>query len=189
MNSGVIHIGLDMDGVLIDHAAQKQTLARTAGYTLSLKQTGSAHLVKLMPNPEYRLLQAKLYDDPDISLRSPLMPGVHELLSGFRRRNVRYTLVSRRRRPDWAAHILRHHKLWPDFFTEENAFFVTRPEEKNHVALRVGITHYLDDEVKILRILEDVPHKFLMDPYGMYAPTAWYAVMRSLPEFLRLIAS
>lgn len=182
-----IHIGLDLDGVLIDHTAQKILLARELGVNIRPAQTNTAVLSGLMDHDKYVQLQDRLYNDPVVSLRSPLMEGASDMLSTLARQGIRFTLVSRRRKPDWAKHILEHHGLRPGFLYDDNTYFVGRPEEKNHVALRLGITHYLDDEIKVLKHLEDVPNKFLMDPHGVYAPTHWFGVVRSLPEFLKRV--
>lgn len=185
--TGDIHIGLDLDGVLIDHAAQKVLLARQLGVSIRPEQTNPDILRDIMKRADYIRLQDRLNEDPVVSLQSPLMPGALPLLSALADRGIPFTLVSRRRNPQWAKKILEHHGMRPAYLHDGNTYFVGKPEEKNHVALRKGITHYLDDQIRVLKHLEDVPNKFLMDPHGIWAPTHWFGVVHSLPDFLRRI--
>lgn len=190
MQSDAIHIGFDLDGVLIDHTRVKVDLAAQQGITVPLKRTNTAFLRNYFPSEkDYRAYQAMLYEDPVVSLRSALMPGALETLRGLTEAGIRFTLVSRRREPRWAKKVLEHHGLRPRFFDDENTYFVQKPEEKNHVALRTGITHYIDDEPRVLRCLLDVPNRFLLDPYGAFPASDDYAIVRSHPEFIAYVTS
>jgi phosphoglycolate phosphatase-like HAD superfamily hydrolase len=184
MKSEAIHIGFDLDGVLIDHSKVKVDLAAQIGVAVPPMRTNAAFFADYFQKPAYRELQDRLYSDPIISLRAPLMAGALGTLDGLQEAGVRFTLVSRRREPIWAKRVLKHHGLWPTYFAEANTFFVLKPEEKNQVALRVGITHYIDDEVRILKHLLDVPNHFLMDPYSVFPPSDEYTTVRSHREFL-----
>ena len=74
--------------------------------------------------------------------------------------------------------------LWPKYFNESNAFFVVEPIEKNIKAKELGITHYVDDETKILNVLEDVPNKFLFDHMNVF-PEGNYAKVTSHEELAK----
>ena len=116
-----------------------------------------------MPLEFVRKLQFMLYENPDTALMSPLMSGAHEALSKMQKLNVPYFLISRRRKPELAIKLLEMHGLWPLYFSERNSFFVREPEDKNVKAKELGVTHYVDDEIKVLEKLADVRYKFLFD--------------------------
>ena len=188
MKSDAIHIGFDLDGVLIDHAQVKVDLAAQAGVLVPIERTAAAFLKTHFSDVEdYRALQKRLYDDPVISLRSPVMEGARATLAAVRNAGMRYTLVSRRADDDGAMRLLEHHLLRPRYFDDDNTYFVREKADKNHIARKVGITHYIDDDVSVLEHLLDVPNRYLMDPYGQYASTGEYTVVRSHRQFLEAL--
>lgn len=156
-------IGLDLDGVIADHTMQKINLAKQLGVRLRPEETPSDIIKSVMPLEFVRKLQFMLYEDPDTALCSPLMDGAHEALSKIAQNNIPYFLISRRRRPELAIKLLEMHGLWPLYFKENNSFFVREPEDKNIKARELGVTHYVDDEIKVLEKLADVRYKFLFD--------------------------
>lgn len=185
MKSGDIHIGFDLDGVLIDHSQVKVDLASEFGVKVPQTRTNAAFLANHFKKlKKYYAFQERLYNDPVISLRAPLMRDAVSTLDALTSVGIAVTLVSRRREPQWAQKILEHHGLSPKYFDEANTYFVRKPEEKNHVALRTGITHFIDDEPRILRHLLDVPNHFLLDPYSVFPLSESYVMVRSHKEFL-----
>jgi len=184
--NGDMHIGLDLDGVLVDHTTWKQLLARKFGYELTAAQTASDAMRRAVPDEHRRAIQAMLYQDPVYALSPALMPGAHELLGAVRSRGIPFTLISRRRDHDLARLLLEKHGLRPGFFTEANTVFVSTIADKADACLRLGITHYLDDENDVLAALTSVPHRYLMDPHGTGPSWPWLRVS-TLPEFLAII--
>jgi len=185
MESDDIHIGFDLDGVLIDHSQVKVELAAQRGVRVPQARTNAVFFEKYFEKREtYLALQNELYSDPVVSLRSPLLSGATKTLDALSGAGISFTLVSRRRNSQWSQKVLEHHGLSPKYFDESNTYFVRKPEEKNHVAIRVGITHYIDDEPRILKHLLDVPNRFLMDPYGAFPPSEEYTSVRSHREFI-----
>ena len=156
-------IGLDLDGVIADHTMQKISLAKQLGFELKPEDTPSDIIKSAMPLEFVRKLQFMLYENPDTALCSPLMSGAGEALREMQKQNTSYFLISRRRRPELAIKLLEMHGLWPLYFSERNSFLVREPEDKNIKAKELGITHYVDDEIKILEKLADVRYKFLFD--------------------------
>jgi len=182
-----IHIGFDLDGVLVDHTLWKQILARKFGYTLTPAQTASDAMRTIVPVEHRREIQRLLYGDDVYALSPSLMPGASELLASLGERGVRCSLISRRRDADLALLLMEKHHLRPEFFTDANTVFVATPQDKADACARFGVTHYIDDEVGVLEALASVPHRYLMDPHGAALPSAHYHAVRSLEEFGRCI--
>ena len=60
------------------------------------------------------------------------------------------------------------------------------PEDKNTKAVELGVTHYFDDEPRVLEKLVDVKNKFLFDPIDALKNSG-YARVKSWKEIARLI--
>ena len=182
-------IGFDMDGVIIDHVPNKVKLAAEFGFNITKEQTPSEILRTIMPTPKYRELQNILYDHPEVGLSAFLMPGVKEVLAKIKDKKIPYFLISRRKNrenPSMAIKLLTRHGLWPEYFNEKNTYFVKEIEEKEFKAKELGITHYIDDERKVLTALVSVKHKFLFDYLGVF-PNSEYSRIASWEEISKLI--
>ena len=157
-----------MDGVIIDHSTRKIVLAKKMGFKIKRRETSSEIIKDLIPEPEYKNLQFMLYNDPKISLLSPLMPGVKPALYRLQKNGTPFFLISRRQEHGLSKKLLAKHGLWPRYFNKENTFFVKEVVDKEIMAKKLGITHYVDDEQKVLDALVSVKNKFLFDPLGAF---------------------
>lgn len=182
----VMIIGFDMDGVIINHVERKVYLAKKLGFKIKKEDTPSEVLKTKMPLPEYRRLQHLLYDNPRTCLSSSPMPGVEKILLAVKKKNLPLFLISRRKVDQTAIKLLRRHGLWPRYFNEQNTFFVKEVEDKNTKAKELGITHYIDDEQKVLNSLVDVKNKFLFDKLDIFKESK-YPRLKSWAEFSKLI--
>jgi len=176
-----ICVGLDMDGVIFDHSFEKIRLASFFGWTLDRNQTPSEIIKKVLPQDVLLGVQTRLYGSADIS--SQLIDGVIETLDIFKARNIPFVLISRRKIPSVAIELLARNGLWGKYFTHENTAFVERPEDKNIAAEPFFVTHYLDDEIKVLNALSSVPRKFLFDSLGVFPKNELYMKVGSWKEF------
>jgi len=185
-------IGLDMDGVIIDHTANKIAVAKRLGYELLEAQTPSDITAAFIPEPAYGRFQQIIYDDPVIALSPPPYPGVLEGLRAIKASGTPYFLISRRKNPPRAIELLKKRGLWPqfidedNFISEKNAFFVLKKKDKDDRAKALGVNVYIDDQPSVLAELASVPDKFLFDPLGVHAQGD-YTVVRSWPEFLSML--
>ncbi len=182
-------IGLDLDGVIIDHTRNKIKLAKAEGWTLHAKQTPGDILKAIIPHAILTGMQQKLYDLPAVALTASLMPGVPRVLDQIKKKRVPYYLISRRKIPEWATLLLKIYGLWPKYFDEYNTFFVNEPEDKNKQAVKLGVTHYVDDDISVLEKLTDVKNKILFDPHRAFRNTDWFvraASWQSLGKILKL---
>ena len=175
-------LGFDMDGVLVDHNPLKLKIVKNMGYKIKLADTPSEIIRRMLSPEDLKTMQIALYHDQKMSLGAELMPGLTGLLDKIRSKNTSYFLISRRSEPDIAVRLLRARGLWPKYFNEQNAFFVITPEDKNTKATELGVTHYVDDETKVLAVLTDVPNKFLFDHLKVFPEHDSYTKVASHQE-------
>lgn len=176
-------IGFDMDGVIVDNADAKIRIAKIHGFELKLHHTPSEIIKTILPQIILEKLQKTLYDSPKFAFSTPLMRGVRGILADFSKKRVPIFLISRRKIPEVAIKILKKHSLWPQYFNKNNSFFVLHPEDKNTRAAQLGITHYIDDEMKVLNVLSSVPNKFLFDQFNVFNKATSYTKIKSWSEF------
>lgn len=177
-------IGFDMDGVIIDHTEPRLRLAAVAGFKLTPAETNSALLRQHIPEELLRKIQHQIYDDPKLATRAPMMNGAMDGLEKVVASGVRFYLISRRQNTAVAIKLLKNHDLWPKVFNEANAFFVFDPIDKEIKAKELGVTHYVDDEVRILDVLASVPNKYLFDQHDALADRPDFSRIRSWEELL-----
>ena len=180
-------IGFDMDGVILDNADSKIRVAKKFNLIIKLGHTPSEILKTLMPRVVWEEFQDVLYDHPKFAFSTPLMRGTKNMLEEITKRNIKYFLISRRTIPDIAIKVLEKHGLWPKYFHKDNSFFVSKPEDKNKKAARLGITHYIDDEIKVINALSKVPNRFLFDQFNVFKEADNYTKIKSWLEFKKHI--
>lgn len=161
-------VGFDMDGVIIDHAPNKIALAKRYGITLALTNTHSERLPLIIARDAYKDFQKELYGTSDFALSAEVMVGAEATLRWLRNRGIPFMLISRRKKPENAIALLTRRGLWGTYFSDKNAFFVATPEEKNVVAVREGVTHFIDDERKVLAAMPDIRTRFLFDSFRQF---------------------
>ena len=138
-----------------------------------------------MPQIVWEKFQNMLYDHPKFAFSTPLMRGVRSILADLKKKNIPIFLISRRKIPEVAIKILKKHLLWPRYFSEKNSYFVIHPKDKDKRAAKLGITHYIDDELKIINALASVPNRFLFDQFGVFKKSENYTKIKSWAEFKR----
>lgn len=174
-----IHIGFDLDGVLIDHTTNKQKIAAQFGVTLTAQQTPSGVFQSHISQDIKTAVESSVYENSDMTQAPALMAGAAEFLERVRLAGISYTLISRRRDHAIAKRLLDHRGLHPYYFQEENTFFVPDKPSKNTKAIEVGVTHYIDDEPDVLEHLTGVAHKFLFDPHSVWPDSTTYVRVTS----------
>ena len=166
MGDSGMFLGFDLDGVIIDHTLVKIELAKKFGLTVNKRQTHADNLYRLLGPTKYNEFKHYLYDDPQIAVAGVLMPGANFVLRSLKKRKIPFVVISRRKgNHDIPVNLLRKCGLWPDVFNWQNVFFVQDREGKNTKAVSLGISHFMDDELRALEQLVDVPMKYLFDPY------------------------
>ena len=181
-------VGLDLDGVILDHSKNKIRYADLFGVSLTLRQTPSEIMETIVDPVVYGSIQKMIYGDPAIASHTPLITGARSGLMRMKRAGILPVLISRRFPSEFAVMALKKHGLWGAIFSYQNAFFVREKKDKDTVASRLGINTYLDDEPSVLRELASVKTKFLFDPMDAYRGAENdFARVHSWSEFIRQI--
>lgn len=180
-------IGFDMDGVILDNADAKIKIAKSHGFEIKLHHTPAEIIRTVLPQIVLEKLQKVLYGHHRIALSIPLMRGVKTVLAEIKRKKIPYFLISRRKIPEVAVKLLKKRALWPDHFNSSNSFFVVEPEDKDKKAFELGITHYIDDEPKVINVLSSVPNKFLFDRFNVFESASHYIKVKSWSEFKKYL--
>lgn len=167
-NKKKIVLGLDMDGVILDHVPNRIEAAKKLGVFLLPHQAHTAVIGKIVPSDLRDKIDLYTYDNESTAMELDLMPNIKEALDTVRRLNIDYFLISRRRNPEVAVKVLKKRKMWPEYFNEQNASFVSSFEDKNIRSRELAVTHYIDDDIRVLEKLLDVENKFLFDNLGVY---------------------
>ncbi|MDP1688544.1 MAG: hypothetical protein Q8L47_00200 [bacterium] len=181
-------LGLDLDGVILDHSLNKIELARQIGINLSLYETPSDIMVTKIEKNAYHSIQSKLYDDEKLARHTPLIPHAKESLHYIKSTGIPFVMISRRKTSDCAIISLKYHGLWPDYFDFTNTFFVSEKKDKDVKAKAIGVTHFVDDEPSVIDALESVPQRFLFDPLLVYGDLVGdFHKINSWDELIELI--
>ena len=180
-------VGFDLDGVIIDHTQNKMTIAARYGVSLCPEDTHSEKMIHLFPPAVYREIQEQMYDDTDEALSAPLMEGAYSGLAKLREMEIPYFLISRRKKPIHAIHLLERRELWGDYFSPENTFFVDKPEAKDVVARQLGVTHFIDDESRVLAAMPSVAERILFDARELFTETDAYRHVKNWSELAFLL--
>lgn len=182
-------VGFDLDGVIIDHTENKIKKAKELGYDIKPEETSSQKLKSLISPGDYRAIQKFIYGKGTFSA-SP-MQGALEILNDLRK-NYSLVIISRRmpESRDIALDWLREHDFLKLF--KNHIYFVDSDNEKDDVAKKLKIAAYVDDKLKVLRLLESVPNKILFDPLNCFfiedesikKIKNWQSLPASLASFL-----
>ncbi len=190
-------IGFDIDGVILDNTENKIRAAKKFGISLKKEQTPSILVKELFSPSGYQKFKEYLYNNIAKIYKPNLMPEVKDVLELIKKKKISFYLISRQKYPKKVIVILTFYGLWPKYFNKKNTFFVLEPEDKEIKAKALGITHYIDDEQKVLDVLHSVPNKILFDPLGIFKypspfrkvrdKNSGYARVKSWKEIAKLI--
>jgi len=145
---------------------------------------GSEIMRRIIDEATYKEIQFNLYDNPKFFKTAPLMAGAKSGLKKLKDSSLPFALISRRKDSKSAIAVLKYHGLWPKFFDVSNTFFVVEPADKNVKAQELGVTHFADDEFKILEKLANVKNKFLFDNLDAFENIHGYTRVESWKELI-----
>lgn len=157
-------LGLDLDGTLADHTTAKITLAEEYGYQLKPHQTSSKELRSRLPADVYEVFRNKLYRER--AHLSPTSDGVIESLKALSMSGWDFMIISRRfadsQDParEWIQREL------DGLIADRQVAFVIDDEQKDTAASIYGVSVYVDDQARVLRMLPSVETKILFNPFG-----------------------
>lgn len=180
-------IGIDLDGVVIDHRHHKCRLAREHGHELDLWQANSNVMKQFLPAEVYEAIQSSLY-----SHLTPAAPPVDGALEYLPRIQGEVYIISARRAETirYAQEWLLKHRVY-DSVPADRIFFCGSGAEKRGYCERLGISCYLDDRLNVLEQLPEHTRKVLFDPDGVAGkirPSADICVAEGWPQFTSIIS-
>lgn len=157
-----MRIGLDFDGVIVDHCENKLKLAKDMGFDIAPWQTNTNIMKQFVPEPHYREVQEMIY-----TILTPKAPPVVESLERIKELGGELYIVSARRSGSirYAHEWMGQHGIF-DVIPAERVFFCGSSSEKGDYCRRLGIEAFLDDKLTVLEVLDDDVHKFLFDNHG-----------------------
>lgn len=186
----IYRIGLDFDGVIVDHAQNKVRVALKFGIKLAPWETPASIMRTKIDPATYNEIQSIIYDDPEVALTPPLMYGIESCLARLKELGLPTFLISRNPSVDTVIKLLEKHDLWEKYFNEGNVVFAKDKIGKDAEARRLNIDVYLDDEPEVLTLMRSVPHRFLIDPFGVCPRNdKIYTKVWTWPEFLHKVQS
>ena len=154
-----MRIGIDFDGVLVDHREHKRRLAAAEGYTLERWQTNTNVISRFLPPDVYKDLKENLYTH-----MTPDAPPVEGALETLAELDGELYIVSARA-PDsvrYAQQWFLKHRVY-DLVPAERIFFCNGNTEKRGYCERLGISMFLDDKLEVLDALPRATTKVLFD--------------------------
>ena len=186
--NGRFRIGLDLDGVIIDHRPHKCRLARERGLELETWQANSNIMKQFVPLDVYEDIQTPLY-----SHMTPAAPPVEGALEHLPLIKAELYIVSARRADSirYAQEWLSKHRVY-DAVPADRIFFCGSGAEKRGYCERLGLDLFLDDRLNVLEMLPERTRKVLFDQDGVAArisPPAGIGVAGDWLQFLDLLGS
>lgn len=156
-------IGIDLDGVLIDHTANKIAAAARLGYTLEPWQTNTNVIREVMAPHDHALLHDEVY--LKMTCEAPAIPGALEHLATL---DGELYIVSARK-----LKAVRYAQQWLmtngvfDIVPAERMFFCESRKDKRAICDRLGITAFVDDHLDVLQSLSPRMKRVLFDHHGV----------------------
>ncbi len=159
-------IGLDLDGVIIDHTENKIKKAKELGYDIKPEETPSEKLKKLISPEDYQIIRKFIYSKGTPTAEP--MKGALQAIK-FLSKNYQFIIISRRDEnlQKTALEWLKKHGFL-NYIKRKDIYFVDKDSDKNIVAKRLKACTYIDDKLGILELLKDVSIKILFDPYNCF---------------------
>jgi hypothetical protein len=154
-----MRIGLDFDGVMVDHGDHKVRLAAARGFDLARWQANTNVMKEFLPAEDYSEIKEVIY-----TLLTPHAPPMTGLLEHLSALDGELYLISARRTASirFAQEWLQGYRVY-DHIPAERVYFCSSSDEKHKFVRQLGIDAYLDDKVSVLESLPYQTRKVLFD--------------------------
>ncbi|MDP2820748.1 MAG: hypothetical protein Q8O39_00900 [bacterium] len=158
------NIGIDFDGVIIDHTKTKINFAKKFGVKVLPKQTSNEVLKKIVKEKDYQKIKKYIYGKG--TSEGQKQKGVERCLKKLINLGHKIFVVSRRNSKQSRKEAIKWLATnFPKIFNPQNIFFVDSDEEKNDICKKLKIEIFLDDKPSVFDHLKSVKQKFLFNPF------------------------
>lgn len=173
-----LRIGIDFDGVIVDHRPHKLRLAGALGFALEPWQANSNVMRDYLSEDAYRSVQKPLYDE--LTLQAPAVSGALETLA--RLPGELYVISARRPETASSARAWMARKGLHDIVPRERVIFCAGGSDKREYCERLSLSIFLDDKISYLGHLPEDMTRVLFDEDGIAAHV-------QVPPELQVVAS
>jgi len=183
-----LRIGLDFDGVIVDHRPHKLRLAGALGFALEPWQANTNVMRGYLSEDAYRSVQKPLYDE--LTVLAPPVAGALETLA--RLPGELYVISARRPGNEVSARAWMEKNGLHAFVPKERVIFCATGRDKRDHVERLGLSLFLDDKISYLGHLPETMTRVLFDEDGIAARVAVppeFEVVKSWAEFAALAAA
>lgn len=183
-----LRIGIDFDGVIVDHRPHKLRLAAELGFALEPWQTNTNVMHDHMGEEAYRALQKPLYDE--LTVQAPAVRGALEAIAALP--GEAYVVSARRPGNEASAQAWMRKNGLHEIIPPERVIFCPSGRDKRFHAERLGLSLFLDDKLAYLGHLPETMTRVLFDEDGIASrvpvPEA-YRVAKDWREFSIIAAA
>lgn len=182
-----LRIGIDFDGVIVDHRPHKLRLAGALGFMLEPWQANTNVMRDYLSEDAYRSVQKPLYDE--LTVLAPPVAGALEALA--RLPGELYVVSARRPENAVSAHAWMARNGLHAIVPKERVIFCATGRDKREHVERLGLSIFLDDKISYLGHLPADVRRVLFDEDGIAARVAVppeFEVVKSWAEFAALAA-
>ena len=180
MNSKKINIGLDLNGVIIDHTQNIIKAGASLGFELNEEDTQSEALKVILTVEKYKELKNIIFDN----MTKDSVPMILSIKT-IKSLSKKYSLFIISQQDETGSkktlNWLEKYNIF-NIIPKENVIFVKKPVDKNVWCKKLDIETYLDDKISVLDLLSYPKNKILFNPFKILNKSN-YTEISSWEEF------
>lgn len=158
-----LRIGLDFDGVIVNHHPHKARLAKELGFELEPWQLNSNVFREFLPEEAYRSLQRAMYGA--LTVEAPPLADALEVIA--RLPGEPYIISARRpENESYPRQWIKRHRL-NEIIPFERVIFCEEGKGKRAHCERLDLNFFLDDKLSYLSHLSSKTQRVLFDVDGV----------------------
>lgn len=162
-----IHVGIDLDGVLIDYKDLKKKAAKSFGYILKNNQTAAEVMNKFLSPDVCARVKKRVYGKDGLS--NPPISGAIKALRHITKMGILITIISRRQKDNQKYAYEWINKYLKNFVNPENIYFVSDIESKSAIIKKRNIDIFIDDQLKVLKAISIKTIRVFFDQFNQFS--------------------
>lgn len=184
MNSKKINIGLDLNGVIIDHTQNRIKAGASLGFELSEEDTQSEALKVILTADKYKELKKIVFDN----MAQDSIPMV-SAIETIKKLSEKYNpfIISQQDKEGSKITLswLEKYNIF-NIIPKENVIFVEKAADKNIWCEKLNIKTYLDDKISVLNLLSYPKNKVFFNSFKVLNNSS-YIEINSWEEYPALL--